>query len=337
MVGHIQHSGKLLIHILNDILDVSKLQVGAVSIEQRPFNIGDLLLQIQASHNPKCVERGLTLTVDIQPEATGYWLGDSYRVDQIVQNVLGNAIKFTETGSVSVSVSGVKDLCLTVEDSGIGMTQSQIAVMFDEFTQADDGIARRFGGTGLGMAIAHRLVTMMDGTIEVESQLGQGSIVTICLPLQRAEMVVVAPAEVAQTTPAEVAKIRVLCADDTKSNLLVLGAMLHYLGIEAQMADNGHAAIQMAEQHGFDIYLLDISMPELSGIETLQGLRKVEMDRGRSRGFAVAVTANVLSFDVLEYLQSGFDAHLPKPIRIEALQSILLACQDELLIGVSEV
>ncbi|MFN4155169.1 MAG: ATP-binding protein [Paracoccaceae bacterium] len=325
LVGHIQHSGDLLIRILNDILDVSKLQANAVTLEQRPFQIDDLLRQITASHGPKCRERGLALEVDVQPDAVGYWLGDPHRVDQILQNVVGNAVKFTEAGHVRVTVSGADRLTLVVEDTGIGMTGAQVASMFEEFSQADEGITRRFGGTGLGMSIVHRLVTVMGGGITAESQPGKGTRFTITLPLQR----VVPDAPVADAGPvpvADFAALRVLCADDSKGNLMVLSAMLRQLGVEPQAADDGHAAIRIAGQQAFDLYLLDISMPGFSGIETLHQLRQMEQERGRAPAYAVAATANALAPDLALYLASGFDAHLPKPIRLEALRSILLAC-----------
>ena len=328
LVGHIQHSGDLLIHILNDILDISKLEANAVKIEQRPFEVDALLRQINASHRPKCRERGLALVVDMQPEMAGYWLGDQHRVSQILHNVVGNAVKFTETGSVRVSASGVDQLRLTVEDTGIGMTKAQIAAMFDEFTQADEGITRRFGGSGLGMAIVHSLVTLMGGKIEVESRLGEGTRFIIVLPLQRADGIDDTPVPVSQPTE-DFSALRVLCADDSKGNLLVLGQMLRQMGMEPQTAEDGHAAIRAAEQQTFDIYLLDISMPGISGIETLHRLREVEADQRRLPAYAVAATANVLSSDLVHYLSSGFNAHLPKPIRLDALRSVLSTCQKE--------
>ena len=329
LIGHIQHSGDLLIHILNDILDVSKLQANAVTLETRPFDPGMLLDQIRASHDPKCQERGITLAVDLGPEAAGEWMGDGHRVNQILQNVVGNAVKFTESGSVRLSISGTEHLQIVVEDTGIGMTEAQISTLFVEFNQADEGITRRFGGTGLGMTIVHRLVTAMGGTIAVESQQQQGTRFTISLPLDRA-----APAPDVQADPVVVplhdfSAMNVLCADDSAVNLMVLRAMLRQLGIEPQVAEDGHAAIRIAEDQAFDIYLLDISMPGFSGIETLHRLRQMEKDQHRSPAYAVAATANALSTDLAHYVASGFDAHLPKPIRLEALRAVLLACQAE--------
>ncbi|WP_135428886.1 ATP-binding protein [Pseudotabrizicola sediminis] len=329
LIGHIQHSGDLLIYILNDILDVSKLQANAVTLEKRPFDPETLLDQIRASHDPKCRERGIALTVELGPEAAGDWLGDGHRVNQILQNVVGNAVKFTQTGCVRVAISGTEALQIVIEDTGIGMTEVQVATLFDEFNQADEGITRRFGGTGLGMTIVHRLVTAMGGTIAVESQPQQGTRFTISLPLDRAT-----PVKEVETDPVLVplhdfSALKVLCADDSAVNLMVLRAMLRQLGIEPQIAVDGHAAIRMTEQQAFDIYLLDISMPGFSGIETLHHLHQLEKDRHRTPAYAVAATANALSSDLTLYLASGFDAHLPKPIRLEALRSVLLACQEE--------
>ncbi len=330
LIGHIQHSGDLLIYILNDILDVSKLQANAVTLEKRPFDPETLLDQIRVSHDPKCRERGIALSIDLGPEAAGDWLGDGHRVNQILQNVVGNAVKFTQTGYVRVSVNGgTGALQIMVEDTGIGMTEIQVATLFDEFHQADEGITRLFGGTGLGMTIVHRLVTAMGGTIAVESQPQQGTRFTISLPLERAT-----PDNEVKPVPVVVplhdfSGLSVLCADDSTVNLMVLRAMLRQLGIEPQIAEDGHAAIRMTAQQAFDLYLLDISMPGFSGIETLHQLQQLEKDQHRLPAYAVAATANALSSDLTLYLASGFDAHLPKPIRLDALRSVLLACQEE--------
>lgn len=337
MVGHIQTSGDLLIHILNDILDVSKLEANAVTIEQRAFGIDTLLRQIEASHSAKCRERGLALVIDTQPEVAGQWLGDPHRVNQILHNVVGNAVKFTQTGSVKVSASVGEQLLLVVEDTGIGMTEAQIAAMFDEFTQADEGITRRFGGTGLGMAIVHRLVTLMGGAITVVSNPGEGTRFSIQLPLERVEAgAVEAPVEVAPPATVDFSSLRVLCADDSKGNLMVLSKMLRQLGLEPHTVEDGHAAVRAVKAEAFDLYLLDISMPGFSGIETLHQLREIEKDESRLRAFAVAATANVMASDLAYYLSSGFDAHLPKPIRRDALQAVLRDCQIERQGGIEQ-
>lgn len=329
IVGHIQKSGDLLIHILNDILDVSKLEANAVRLELRPFDIESLLHQIEASHRLRCRERDVALSIDIQPKVVGQWLGDPYRVSQILHNVVGNALKFTENGSVRVSARDTGQLQLIIEDTGIGMTEAQTAAMFNEFSQADEGITRRFGGTGLGMTIVRRLVTLMEGNIIVESQPDKGTRFTISLPLQRADGIDEVPIEAAPPPTADFTSLQILCADDSLGNLRVLDKMLRILGIEPQAVQDGHAAIRAAEQQPFDIYLLDISMPELSGIETLQRLQQIDKDLHRVPAYAVAATANVLSADVDRYMSLGFNAHLSKPIRLEALRSVLLTCQRE--------
>ncbi|WP_417586160.1 ATP-binding protein [Pararhodobacter oceanensis] len=328
-VRHIQTSGDLLIHILNDILDVSKLEASAVKLEHLPVDITALLAEIEASHAPACRDAGLAFEIEIAPEVAGHWLGDPHRIKQILHNIIGNAVKFTESGHVRVAASGSEQLQLTIEDSGIGMTQSQIATLFDEFFQADEGITRRFGGTGLGMAIVKRLVTLMGGTVEVSSQPGHGTRFSLTLPLERATGPAIAtPAQDPAATEADFTGLRVLCADDSAGNLLVLGKMLRLMGMEPETVKDGHAAIAAAQDQRFDIYLLDISMPGFSGIETLHGLRQIEQDQQLPAGFAVAATANVLPLDVERYLALGFDTHLPKPIRLEALKEVLQASQS---------
>ncbi|MCL4675654.1 MAG: response regulator, partial [Pararhodobacter sp.] len=327
IVDHIRKSGDLLIHILNDILDVSKLEANAVVMEQRPFDVAALLHEIEASFAHKCRERGVALEIRVQPEVAGHWLGDPHRINQILHNVVGNAVKFTETGHVRVSADGTEQMRLVVEDTGIGMTEAQAAAMFGEFSQADEGITRRFGGTGLGMPIVHRLVTVMKGKISVESRPGHGTRICVILPLARAEGIKETPVE--PPTKADFAALQVLCADDSTGNLLVLRKMLRQMGLEPQTVQDGRAAIRAVQQRPFDIYLLDISMPGLSGIETLHHMRQVETDLLRRPAYAVAATANVMSCDVDSYISSGFDTHLPKPIRLDALQSVLLAYQHE--------
>lgn len=323
ILEHVRSSGDLLVHILNDILDISKLEANAVKIEKHPFDVSALLHQIEASYAPKCRSRAVDLEINIEPEAVGIWQGDPHRVCQILHNVVGNAVKFTENGSVRVSIRGAEKLELRVEDTGIGMTAAQTASMFDEFSQADEGITRRFGGTGLGMAIVRRLVILMDGEISVESELAKGTRFTISLPLQRINAIDSIPKK--ETLPTtDFAALRVLCADDSVANLLVIRKMLGLLGIHPQTVEDGCAAIHAVEQNEFDVYFLDISMPGFSGIETLHRIRKIERDSRRAPAYAVASTANVMATDVDSYLSAGFDNHLSKPIRIEALKSALL-------------
>jgi signal transduction histidine kinase/CheY-like chemotaxis protein len=328
IVGHIQNSGDLLIHILNDILDVSKLDANAVKIEDRPFDLAALLHQIEVSHSTKCKERGVALIIDTQPDAVGFWQGDPHRVAQVLHNVVGNSVKFTEQGHVRVTVSGTDQVRVVVEDTGIGMNKAQVDAIFDEFSQADEGITRRFGGTGLGMAIVHRLVKLMNGKISVESEPGKGSRFTIELPLRRTKEIAEFPRIPTQTTPPDLSSLRVLCADDSLGNLRVLSKMLRLMGIKAQTVQDGQAAIRIAELQAFDVYLLDISMPGFSGVETLDILRQIEKDFDRAPAFAVAATANVLPSDVDRYLSLGFDGSLPKPIRLAVLRSVLESCEQ---------
>nr|WP_277604805.1 ATP-binding protein [Fertoeibacter niger] len=324
-VAQIQTSGTLLVHILNDVLDMAKLEAGAVRTESVPFAPGALLRQIATSFGPQCRAGGVTLTMAEAPETAGHWSGDPHRISQIVHNILGNAVKFSPGGAVSLSLSAPASggLLFEITDTGIGMTEAQITALFQEFMQADSDITRRFGGTGLGMAITHRLVTLMGGTISAASAPGVGTRFAVALPLER----VAAPAQPVvldlPAAPADLARLRVLCADDSRTNRLVLEKMLRPMGIDPVIVEDGQAAVAAATAAAFDVYLFDISMPGLSGLETLHLIRGVETAQRRSPARAVAVTANVMAEDVAHYLASGFETHLAKPIRLPALRGLL--------------
>lgn len=334
MVRIMHDSGSLLLNIINDLLDMSKIEADQMVIEAVPFVPEDIAQRVESVHTLKAAEKHLSLGVSIEGDGGGVRLGDPHRILQVLHNIVSNAVKFTESGSVNIVFDCCKSdqLGLTVEDTGIGMTEAQQACVFEEFGQADSSIARRFGGTGLGMPIVRRLVEMMKGTIAVQSAAGHGTKVEIVLPVARTNLDEIAVSALPRPEMHhELNGLRVLAADDNRTNRMILGAMMGQLGIAAVLVSNGTEALAAYEAEEFDLVILDISMPDVDGITVLRKIREREAqrvlaagDRGPATALPiVAFTANAMSHQVEEYLQAGFDDCLTKPLQLDRLQSAL--------------
>ena len=335
MIRTIRASGEMLLTVLNEILDMSKIEAGKMELETVPFVPTEIVSNIEPLHRLRAEEKGIEFEVLTSKGADLVWLGDQFRIQQILNNLLSNAIKFTETGSVSLSLSirEGKPLVIEVRDTGIGMTPEQVDRVFMSFEQAEGGTTRRFGGTGLGMAIVRKLIDLMGGEITIESVLGRGTIMRVSVPLT------IAPAKSAflqrETTSLspetpQLAGIRLLVADDSAINLQVLQEMLSGTQAHLTFATNGAEAVEEWKRmrsigKAADMLILDISMPVLDGVGALVTIRLIEGDGPQVP--AIAVTANAMSHQVTEYIMAGFDAHVPKPFR----QSVLFHAITTLL------
>jgi PAS domain S-box-containing protein len=328
MIGVIRDAGETLLAIINDILDLSKIEADKLTFEQAPFDPAALLRGVAPIHRMRAEERGLRFVIRTPEGGAGVRIGDSHRIGQILHNLIGNAIKFTEAGSVEVTLTPEPDaLTVAVADTGIGMDAAAAAQVFDEFAQADQSTTRRFGGTGLGLAIVKRLVDKMGGEIALRTAPGQGSTFTLRLPAPPAEAAAPGP-HAATARPA--AGLRVLAADDNPINRMVLEGMLERLGARITLAESGGEAVALRALGDFDVLLLDISMPDMDGVEALARIRRIEEERGLRRPPALAVTANVMADQIAGYLRQGFAGHLAKPLRSEELGAALLkACKVE--------
>ena len=331
MIGTIRESGEALLGILNDILDMSKIEAGKLDLEIVPFKPSDLAERIEELYSLRSDEKGISFDVLCGSGADLTRIGDPYRVRQILHNLVSNALKFTEKGSVTVQLSGRKDQALKIEvsDTGIGMTPQQVARLHEEFTQADNSMTRRFGGTGLGMAITRKLVDMMDGEIRVESEIGVGSTITISLPLGVSESVVVqdhVPLAAAMT----LAGLRILSADDNRTNCEVMERMLVIQGAMVTIVTDGLQAVQAWRPGDFDVVLLDISMPVMDGISSLHKIREMEAAARVPPMPIIAVTANAMAHQIAQYLVEGFDTYISKPINMASLTKAILACVSPL-------
>jgi signal transduction histidine kinase/ActR/RegA family two-component response regulator len=328
MIGTIKSSGEHLIKIVNEILDFSKIESGSMTLENRAFDPHALITNVKAIHTVPAEKMGIALKIECLTDNSKNRIGDSHRIMQILNNLIGNSIKFTKEGHVHLILSDVDDLNLKIEvrDTGIGMTQDQMGVLFDDFVQADETIARRFGGTGLGMSITKRLVEAMDGTIYVKSELGLGTTFVVDLPLlsdlKSSQVNVVKDKDMILP-----ASLRILAVDDNKTNRLVLRKMLERLGAKATICENGPEAVQSAKHNDYDVYLFDISMPGMDGIECLEAINWHQAEMNRPSVPAIAVTANTLPEQVVKYQACGFERCLAKPIRAttlyEAISDIL--------------
>jgi CheY-like chemotaxis protein len=333
MLKVISDSGHLLLVLVNDILDLSKIEAGQLELENRLFHPAALAARLEAAYAVKADAKGLRLAFTVTEAGALARLGDESRMMQIAHNLLSNAVKFTERGAVSVVVDGDTQghLTLTVRDTGIGMTEAQVARMFDEFAQGDSSTTRRYGGSGLGMAIVRKLLDLMAGTISVESALGHGTTVKVAVPVA----VSAEPCAPHRSPPAPgetLLPLRVLAVDDNEINRMVLGAMLESLGVTAMMLDNGLDAIEAAGRQAFDVLLIDISMPGIDGIETLHRIRALPAMAPARDAPAIAVTANAMAHQVKQYLKAGFAAHVAKPIDLDLLKTALadIACAKAL-------
>jgi signal transduction histidine kinase/CheY-like chemotaxis protein len=314
-----RRSAESLLVILNDVLDYSKLEAGRIELEQRPLSPGELVADITALFTPLATDKGIRICHYIDPFVPDTVMGDPIRLRQVVLNLVSNAVKFTETGGVTMNVS-VADgtLRFEVSDTGIGISEAACASLFDEFTQADATITQRFGGTGLGLFISRRLVEAMGGTISIESTVGTGSTFITALPLTLPLSVPLSPP--LRLVPAPTASLhglRVLLAEDHEVNALIGTRLLSELGCEVHWVSDGAEAVAAATTGGFDVVLMDVNMPELDGLQATHRLREA--------GAVVPIIALTASDeDERERCEAaGMNGFLSKPVTRESLYDTL--------------
>jgi signal transduction histidine kinase/ActR/RegA family two-component response regulator len=320
----IRQSGESLLSLLNDVLDLSKVEAGKLELEQARFDIGELSASTRAAFQSLAVAKALRLKLSVSPAARGAYLGDPTRVRQILSNLVANAVKFTETGEVRIAIGRSKgELTIRVADTGIGIAENRVDQVFSKFEQADASTTRRFGGTGLGLAISRELTELMGGRIGVKSRLGVGTTFTVSLPLVRANAPEAAPAPRAApprpVQPEPQGDLRILAAEDNAVNQLVLKTLLAQAGVEPEMVANGAEAVRAWERGHWDLILMDVQMPVMDGPTAVREIRAAEARSGRPRTPILALTANVMSHQIAEYMAAGMDGFIAKPIEVKAL------------------
>ncbi|MGX4772432.1 ATP-binding protein [Bradyrhizobium guangdongense] len=325
-VSTIRSSAQGLLKILDDILDISKLERQADIYERAPFDVRQALREIVNLMSPRAHEKGLTLQLVLAPALPRWVLGDQSRLRQILFNLIGNALKFTSRGGVSIEVTamGSQDETLVtfcVTDTGIGIAPEQQARLFQSFEQGDASIRRRFGGTGLGLAICKRLVEGMKGQIEAESTPGRGSRFRFSLPLPPADG---PPArDAVDTALPPVRPLNLLLVEDIKINAEVARGILERAGHRTALVKSGEQAIELVRSARFDAVLMDVQMPDVDGLEATRRIRALASPQ--SQVPIVALTANVMTEDVEACRAAGMDGHLAKPIDVAALHRTIEA------------
>jgi signal transduction histidine kinase/ActR/RegA family two-component response regulator len=319
----IHRSGEALLAILNDVLDLSKIEAGKLELEQLEFELAEVARGAYSAFTALANKKGLSFALDIE-EARGRYIGDPTRLRQILYNLISNALKFTEQGEIRVNARRDGDILeVSVRDTGVGIPPESLSKLFAKFDQLDSSTTRRFGGTGLGLAICRELAQLMGGEISVISDLGLGSTFILRAPLSWVgeEKAVCAPPETLSVQP-EIA-LRVLAAEDNAVNQLVLKTLLHQMGVDPTVVENGKEAVTAWEEGDWDVILMDIQMPVMDGLTATAAIRNLEADTGRPRTPIVALTANAMSHQVEQYIVAGMDGHVAKPIQAAELFAAL--------------
>jgi len=312
----VHSSAENLLKLLNDILDTAKLDYGAVELEVEPFSLKDSCRQTLAMVAVLAEEKGLDLQLDYPAHMPESFLGDRVRLQQILINLIGNAVKFTEQGQVRVVCRYQADVVqIAVQDTGIGIEQDRLAKIFEPFVQADASMTRRFGGTGLGTTIARQLAELMGGRIEASSQEGVGSEFRVELPLALHRSGTVA---LLQSTVA-LEPLHVLLVDDVSQNLDLLAVLLSKGGHTCVTAVDGLEAVEKFQQDHFDVILMDMQMPVMDGLQATQAIRLIEAEASLPRTPIIAVTANAMEADREAALRAGMDGFVAKPVQQNAL------------------
>jgi signal transduction histidine kinase len=323
----LKYSSNNLLHILNDILDLSKIEAGKFVIEQKPFNFMQMLQSIISVMKVKADEKDLKLIIKVEQPFPPFVLGDSVRCSQILTNLLSNAIKFTDCGSVTIQISrqeGNDAVHIEISDTGIGISSEQQAKLFSTFTQADDSTSRKYGGTGLGLVISKHLVNLMGGDVVIHSELGKGCTFSLNIELPVVEKESEASKTEDKDDPASnkpesliSEKLKgktALLVEDVEINRIVAREALEHAGMKVECAINGLEAVKAAESKLYDLIVMDIQMPEMDGYEATRAIRKLS---NYTETPIIAMTANAMSDDRDLSLAAGMNSHLTKPIQFE--------------------
>jgi two-component system, sensor histidine kinase and response regulator len=341
LAGTLGRSATHLNTLINDLLDVSKIEAGRLDLEHAAFALPDVVRDIGRLHEHAARAAGLAFRLEIGPAVPALVLGDAGRLRQVLSNLLSNAVRYTEGGFVALRVERGEagTVRFLVEDSGVGIEPHVLPKLFEPFTQGDASHSRRYGGTGLGLSIVRRLVEAMGGHAGVESVPGEGSCFFVTIPfepvpdnvldlgtsMQPSGAASPRMADLSSSGPPDAnaaprASLRVLVAEDNSVNRAVIERMLDRIGHQATFATNGQEALDALDGARFDVILMDVQMPVLDGVEATRQLRQREAEQGGARNYVVALTANALPGDRERYLASGMDDYLSKPITLASLR-----------------
>ncbi|MCP5530730.1 MAG: response regulator [Opitutaceae bacterium] len=329
-VNAILSSGEVLQTLLNDILDLSKIEAGAMTLEQSPLELRRLFDTTIQLFRSSAQRKALDLKLEISPRVPTVVLADETRLHQVINNLVSNALKFTEKGGVTIRLDAAVgsdsrcNLSIAVSDTGIGITREQLDRLFKPFQQADSSTTRRFGGSGLGLFITRKLCELMSGRLEVNSSPGDGStfIAHVQLPLAETPRSRAAASPAVFTTAEQA--LKVLVAEDNPLNRKLVEAMLLKMGHRVEFAVNGREAVEGAAQDKHDVILMDLHMPEMDGLEATMAIRRRETEQHLRRLPIIAVTADVLQGDRDKCIAAGMDGYVTKPLELSRLRQAIL-------------
>ena len=330
IVGVINQSGRALMAVIDDILDLSKVEAGKMTLEKTVFQLDELVGSVADLNRERAQQKGLTLSVSVSDAAHGAYLGDPTRLRQILSNLVSNALKFTAQGDIAISADRVGEgadttLHFAVRDTGVDIKPEALDTLFTAFSQADASTTRKYGGTGLGLAICKQLCERMGGGISVESAPGEGAEFRFHVKVESRRDRESENRNLAKedTMSSSDKPLRVLAADDHPVNRMVIEALMGSAGVDLTMVENGLAAVEAWEAGEFDLVLMDVQMPEMDGIDATREIRRKEAARGGRRTPIIALTANAMTHQVAEYLEAGMDDHVAKPVSAAALSDAM--------------
>jgi PAS domain S-box-containing protein len=324
-------SSRHLLRILSDILDLSRIEAGSLNTVEEPFELSAVIDPLAEMFDKQAAEKGLSFDVRVSPDAPKTLIGDPGRIRQVLFNILGNAVKYTEQGFVRLEVYPLANasperrrMHFVVSDSGVGIPDDKIDTVFENFQQVDGTLSRRHGGVGLGLAIVKRLVQLMDGSLQAVSEVGAGTEVHITLPLAVAETAAETSPEVqpAGPLPPPAPRGRILLAEDDPVNQIAIQRMLERIGYECRVVSNGAEALESIRGDSYSCVLMDIQMPLMNGLEATKAIRSLA-DASKATTPIVAVTAFAMEGDRETFIASGMNDYLPKPVDMQGLAEVL--------------
>ncbi len=337
LLGTLKSNGKRLLTLIDDILDLSKIEAKELRLNPTEFALPTLADILDNSFTPQAQAKGLDLIIELDPELPLWLIGDDFRIQQVLSNLIGNALKFTPQGWVKLTIAfnnkpptpantSLVNVNFRVEDTGIGIAPEIQSDLFKPFTQADNSTTRQYGGTGLGLTICRRIIELMGGQIGIESVVDRGSIFWFTLPLEVAQTTEVTTVQKADTSPpltntVESFQVKILVVEDYADNRDLLLFMLDALGYQADCVNNGREALDKLAQQQYDVVLMDCQMPELDGYQATKAIRQREYFENRT--IIIGLTANAMSGDRQKCLDAGMDDYLSKPIDLNKLTSVL--------------